>query len=44
MLGIEDPVVALVYVLCILSAALCVGYGVIMWNKGDEPVKKEGAK
>ena len=38
MLGIEDPVVLLAYLLCILSAALCVIYGLLNWNRGDEPV------
>ena len=40
-LGIEDPGVWWAYVLSIASAALCVGYGVANWNKGEEPVKKE---
>jgi hypothetical protein len=40
-LGIEDPWVVLVYILCILSTLLCVVYGLINWNKGEEPVKKE---
>jgi hypothetical protein len=26
----------LVYILCILAALLCVGYGIVNWNKGDE--------
>ncbi len=41
MLGIEDTYVWAGYLLCIASAALCVIYGVINWNKGDEPVKEE---
>ena len=24
-----------------MGAALCVGYGIANWNKGEEPVKKE---
>ncbi len=40
-LGIEDSGVWLAYVLSIASAALCVGYGIARWNKGEEPVKKE---
>ena len=36
MLGIEDPWVWGVYILCILSALLCVIYGTIKWNKGGE--------
>jgi hypothetical protein len=44
MLGIEDPNIALVYALCILSAILCVSYGVMNWDKGDEPVFAEDKK
>ena len=44
MLGIEDPYIALAYVLCVASGALCVIYGLINWNKGDEPVKAEDVK
>jgi len=36
MLGIEDPWVWLAYILCILSTLLCVVYGIVTWNKGDE--------
>ena len=41
MLGIEDNWVVLVYVLCILSTILCVVYGLVNWNRGDEPVLQE---
>jgi hypothetical protein len=41
MLGIESPSVWLAYVLSIAGAVLCVGYGLVNWNKGEEPVKKE---
>ena len=41
MLGIEDIYVLGAYLLCIASAALCVIYGIINWNKGDEPIEKE---
>jgi len=34
MLGFSDGSIALVYSLCILSALLCVVYGVINWNRG----------
>ncbi|MGN0174605.1 symporter small accessory protein [Methanobrevibacter gottschalkii] len=34
-LGIEDPMIWGVYVGIILSTALCVGYGIVNWNKGD---------
>ncbi len=44
MLGIEDKWVALAYLLCILSTILCVVYGIINWNKGDEDVKSEDIK
>ena len=40
-LGIENPGVWAAYVLTLASAALCVGYGIANWNKGEEPVKKE---
>lgn len=40
-LGIEDPGVWMAYVLSLAGAALCVGYGIVNWNKGEEPVKKE---
>ena len=33
--GISDPQIWLAYVLCFLAALLCVGYGVIYWNKGE---------
>jgi len=36
MLGIEDKWVSAAYVLCLASAVLCVVYGLITWNKGDE--------
>jgi hypothetical protein len=41
MLGIADGWVVLAYLLCILSTLLCVAYGLVNWNKGDEPVKQE---
>jgi hypothetical protein len=44
MLGIKDPWVALAYLLAIGSSLLCVAYGFINWNKGDEPVKPEDTK
>ncbi|HPU98606.1 MAG TPA: hypothetical protein PLO53_11725 [Candidatus Hydrogenedentes bacterium] len=40
-LGIEDFWVFLAYVLSLLAALLCVIYGVITWNKGDEPITTE---
>ncbi len=32
MLGIDDPWIWGVYLLCILSALLCLIYGIIKWN------------
>ena len=39
MLGIEDIWVWLAYLLCILSTILCIVYGGICWNRGDEAVQ-----
>jgi hypothetical protein len=39
MLGIQDIWVLLAYLLCIVSAILCVVYGALNWNRGDEPVE-----
>ena len=36
MFGISDPWIWSTYLLCILSAALCVTYGLVNWNKGAE--------
>ncbi len=36
MLGIEDKGVLAAYLLCIASAVLCVIYGLINWNRGEE--------
>ena len=36
MLGIPDFWIWSAYVLCILSAAACVIYGALNWNKGAE--------
>ncbi len=38
MLGIADFWVAAAYVLCILSAVLCVIYGALKWNSGADEV------
>jgi len=40
-LGIKDGYVALAYILCIASALLCIIYGLICWNRGDETVRQE---
>lgn len=44
MLGIPDPGVWLAYLLCIASVVLCLAYGSLNWNKGDEPVYPEDVK
>jgi hypothetical protein len=41
MLGIEDKWVALAYVLCIASTLLCLLYGWLNWNRGEEELKQE---
>ena len=41
MWGIQDPAIVVCYVLCIAASLLCVVYGLINWNRGDVPVKKE---
>jgi hypothetical protein len=40
MLGLH-PSVGLAYILCLLSALLCVVYGLINWNKGDHSIDDE---
>jgi hypothetical protein len=44
MLGIEDRWVFLAYILSIGSAVLCVIYGLIAWNRGDDSVAPEDAQ
>jgi hypothetical protein len=39
MLGIEDKLVALLYILCIASALLCIIYGAVNWNRGESKTK-----
>jgi len=41
MFGIEDTYVSLVYLLCVASALLCVLYGILNWNRGQEAEKDE---
>lgn len=36
MLGLADFQIFLAYILCILSALLCIVYGIKNWNKGQE--------
>jgi hypothetical protein len=40
-LGLADPWVAAAYLLSIASAVLCVVYGFLNWNRGDEPTREE---
>jgi hypothetical protein len=40
-LGINDPWIWGVYLLCIFSTLLCVIYGLANWNKGGEIEEKE---
>ena len=39
--GIEDPVVALAYLLSIGGMLTCLVYGIVHWNREDEPAKPE---
>jgi hypothetical protein len=36
MFGIHDPWIISAYLACILSAVICVVYGLINWNRGGE--------
>ncbi len=36
MLGIDDPEIWGVYLLCIFSTLLCVIYGIVKWNREGE--------
>ncbi len=44
MLGINDNYVLAAYLLCLASTALCVVYGLINWNRGDDSIKQEDAQ
>lgn len=44
MLGIEDKGVVAAYLLCIASTVLCVLYGLINWNRGDDSVEPDDVK
>ena len=39
--GIQDPCVVGAYLLAASGAIVCAIYGIVNWNKGDEPVKPE---
>ena len=41
MFGIEDKYVSAAYLLCIASSLLCIVYGLLNWNRGEEPTKEE---
>ncbi len=41
MLGLEGTGVALAYIFTILATLLCIVYGWVNWNKGDEHETKE---
>lgn len=41
MLGIDDPWIWGVYLLCILSALLCLIYGIVNWNREGEQEAQE---
>ncbi|MCK4965987.1 hypothetical protein KAS50_03085 [bacterium] len=41
MLGLGDFWVSLIFLLTILSAILCVVYGIVYWNKDGEPTSVE---
>lgn len=44
MLGFADPMVAVVYLLMLGSAVLCVVYGIINWNKGGDITPEEAVE
>lgn len=44
MLGIEDKGVLAAYLLCIGSTLLCVIYGILNRNKGDDSVEPDDVK
>ena len=41
MFGIDDPLVASAYLLCLASTLLCVLYAWRNWNRGDDDEFKE---
>jgi hypothetical protein len=41
MFGIEDPIVALAYLLCIVSSGFCVIYAWRNWNHGNDTVEPD---
>lgn len=41
MFGLTDPLIYSAYILCVIGTLFCVVYGLINWNKGEEPVYRE---
>ena len=41
MFGIEDPAIWVAYLLSIVATVLCVAYGLLNWNRGDDSVEPE---
>ncbi len=42
MLGLGDGWVLAAFIVIIISALLCVGYGILNWNKGADELDPEG--
>lgn len=40
-LGLQDPCIAAAYLLSIGGSLVCVTYGILYWNKDDEPARLE---
>ena len=40
-LGLKDPYIIAVVLLCLGSAVLCVIYGLLTWNRGQESLQQE---
>ena len=41
MLGIHDPWIVTAYLACVLSAVLCIVYGIYNWNRGGDKEAEE---
>jgi uncharacterized membrane protein YidH (DUF202 family) len=41
MFGIEDTYVSMAYLLCIASSLLCIIYGLLNWNRGEQATREE---
>ncbi|THB68910.1 MAG: hypothetical protein D6B27_01575 [Gammaproteobacteria bacterium] len=44
MLGIDDPIIAFVYIANIVAVSICIIYGIINWNKGADNEAEEIAE